>query len=394
MKKNIFLLLFIAISYFNTQAQYTPDYSVVNKGIPVYTGAVDPTYICFGVNNGSDPSLCSLYDVSGMNWTFTGTTTDPFEWRYANASLMTDRPFANTFTGNKFRTRRTFGDICMTSPILDIAGLGTVTINMAVSRIGAGTYLSAGDDVEFKYILNGGAVVSSGTLGSTSGSLGSGTISSWTTTVTGNTLQIFACMAQNSANEDYELTQFSTNKGVVLPITLAGFFANRTKDNEVKVTWQTAMEKNNAYFDIERSEDGKEFRSIGQVKGKGNTSSGFNYSFTDEKPVQGNNYYRLKQTDYDGSFEYSHILTVKNSVKQERFALSPNPVSEFLNVEYLGKNNDTRTIAIYDILGNLIAETSSDQQEFQISTSNLQSGTYILKINQNEKIYTEKFMKM
>ncbi len=392
--KNILFLLFIAISYFNAQAQYTPDYSVVNKGIPVYTGAVDATYTCLGVNNGSAPSLCSLYDVSGMNWTFTGTTTDPFEWRYANSATLTDRPFANTFTGNKFRTRRTFGDICMTSPILDIAGLGTVTINMAVSRIGAGTYLSAGDDVEFKYILNGGAVVSSGTLGSTSGSLGSGTSSSWTTTVTGNTLQIFACMAQNSANEDYELTQFSTNKGAVLPITLAGFFANRTKDNEVKVTWQTAMEKNNAYFDIERSEDGKTFRSIGEVKGKGNTSSGFSYSFMDEKPTQGNNYYRLKQTDYDGTFEYSHILTVKNNAKQERFVLSPNPVSEVLNVEYLGKNNDTRTIAIYDILGNLILEINNDLQENEINTSSLQSGTYILKINQNGTVQTEKFMKI
>jgi hypothetical protein len=394
MKKNIFFLLFIAISYFNAQAQYTPDYSVVNKGIPVYLGAVDVNYVCMGVNNGSDPSLCSLYDVSGMNWTLTGTTTDPFEWRYANATLIADRPFANTFAGNTFKTRRTFGDICVTSPILNIAGLGTVTMNFAVSRIGAGTYLSAGDDVEFKYILNGGAVVSSGTLGSTSGLLGSGTSSSWTTTATGNTLQIFACMAQNSANEDYQLTQFSTNKGVVLPITLSGFFANRTKDNEVRVTWQTAMEKNNAYFDIERSEDGKEFRSIGQVKGKGNTSSGFNYSFTDEKPSESINYYRLKQNDTDGRFEYSHVLAVNNKPKDDRFVVSPNPVSDVLNIEYLGKNNDIRNIEIYDILGKLVYQVSNDLQENEIDIHYLQSGTYIWKINQDGNVQTGKFTKI
>jgi hypothetical protein len=308
---------------------------------------------------------------------------------------MADRPFANTFTGNKFRTRRTFGDICMTSPILDIAGLGAVTINMAVSRIGVGTYLTAGDDVEFKYILNGGAVVSSGTFGGPApNTLAAGTTSSWTQIVTGNTLQIFACMAQNSANEDYELTQFSTNKGVVLPITLAGFFANRTKDNEVKVTWQTAMEKNNAYFDIERSEDGKTFRSIGQVKGKGNTSSGFNYSFMDEKPLKNINYYRLKQNDTDGRSEYSSVIAVKNRSEQGYFVVSPNPVSDVLSIEYFGRDNDARSIEIYDILGKQVHQVSSDLQETEISTNHLQSGTYIYKINQNGKIQTGKFFKI
>jgi hypothetical protein len=386
MKKNIFFLLFIAISYFNTQAQYTPDYSVVNKGIPVYTGAVDPTYICYGVNNGSDPSLCSLYDVSGMNWTLTGTTADPFEWRYANAALMADRPFANTFTGNKFRTRRTFGDICMTSPILDIAGLGAVTINMAVSRIGVGTYLTAGDDVEFKYILNGGAVVSSGTFGGPApNTLAAGTTSSWTQIVTGNTLQIFACMAQNSANEDYELTQFSTNKGVVLPITLAGFFANRTKDNEVKVTWQTAMEKNNAYFDIERSEDGKTFRSIGQVKGKGNTSSGFNYSFMDEKPLKNINYYRLKQNDTDGRFEYSSVIAVKNKTKQDYFEIFPNPTEGVLNIS---ANDYEQAFVLVNSIGQVVLQ--GEQLDKTINLQSLPSGFYYLKIGtQTMKVVKE-----
>ena len=390
MKKNTLFLLFIAISYFNAQAQYTANFSVAGRGMVDWTGAAAGVPNCTGATASNNPANCGQYNVSGMNWTLTGTSTDQFSFLYTSPTQI-DRSYANTIAGNIFRTNRTNGDICMTSPILDIAGLGAVTINMSVFRSGNGTglYVSADDDVEFKYILNGGAVVSSGSL---TGS--AGITSSWTQTVTGTTLQIFACMAQNGNTEQYDLTVFNTNKGAVLPITLSGFFANRTKDNEVRVSWQTAVEKNNAYFDIERSEDGKTFRSIGEVKGKGNTSSGFSYSFMDEKPAQGNNYYRLKQTDYDGSFEYSHILTVNNKSKEDRFVVAPNPVGDILNIEYLGRNNDIRSIEIYDVFGKLLYQVSNDLQENEINTSNLQSGTYIWKINQNGNIQTGKFLKI
>jgi Secretion system C-terminal sorting domain len=167
-----------------------------------------------------------------------------------------------------------------------------------------------------------------------------------------------------------------------------------TKDNTVNITWQTAIEKNNAYFDIERSEEGNTFRSIGQVKGKGNTSSGFNYSFLDEKPYEDINYYRLKQMDFDGSFEYSSVIAVKNMPKKGHFVVSPNPISDVLNIEYFGKNNDTRSIEIYDVFGKLVYQVTNDLQETEISTDHLQLGTYFYKINQNGAIHIGKFLKI
>ncbi len=383
----IFVLLFL-ISDLN--AQYSPNFSVLNKGITIINTTAQE---CNALTNNAvimnNPANCSTYDVSGMNWTLTGTTIDPFQF-LAGVPVNPGSSYAVTIAGNKFQTRRPLGDICVTSPVINIASAGAVSITISVTRTGTGGYSSVDDDVEFKYSVNGGTVVTTGSLTGLAGSTSSKT---WTS-ITGNTLQVWACMAANGSTEEYDLTTFTVSGGTVLPITLSGFFANRTKDNEVRVTWQTAMEKNNAYFDIERSEDGKTFRSIGEVKGKGNTSSGFSYSFMDEKPTHGNNYYRLKQTDYDGAFEYSHILVVKNDTKQERFVVAPNPVGDILNIEYLGRNNDIRSIEIYDVFGKLVYQVSNDLQENEINTSNLQSGTYIWKINTNGNIQTGKFLKI
>lgn len=390
MTKYFTIIFVLSLFISDLNAQYSPNFSVVGKGITLITTAAQD---CNALTNNAvimnNPANCPTYDVSGMNWTLTGTTTDPFQFLYG-VPINPASSYAVTIAGNKFQTRRPLGDICVTSPIINIASAGAVSITISVTRTGTGGYASTDDDVEFKYSVNGGAVVTTGSLTGLAGSTSSKT---WTG-ITGSTLQVWACMAANGSTEEYDLTTFTVSGGTVLPITLAGFFANRTKDNEVKVTWQTAMEKNNAYFDIERSEDGKTFRSIGEVKGKGNTSSGFSYSFMDEKPTQGNNYYRLKQTDYDGTFEYSHILTVKNNAKEERFVISPNPVADVMNIEYLGKNNDVRSIEIYDVFGKLVYQVSNDAQENEINTSSLQSGTYILKINQNGMIQTEKFMKI
>jgi Secretion system C-terminal sorting domain len=397
LRKSIAFLIFWACFSLSLNAQYSPNFSVANKGIPVYTGAVDNAFVCMGVNNGSDPSACTYYDVSGMNWTLTGTVADPFEWRYANATLMADRPFANTFAGNKFQTRRTFGDICMTSPVINIAGLGTVTINFRVDRIGAGTYLSAGDDVEFKYILNGGSPVSSGTLGSTTGSLGAGTNSSWTQNVTGNTLQIFACMAQNSANEDYELTTFSANKGVVLPIELSGFFAKVNTHNQVVLDWQTATEQSNAYFDIERSADGQSYKSIGQVKSLGNTANGYTYQYVDTEPLEAIAYYRLKQVDNDGTFKYSPTVSVDRNKAKFNARIFSNPVAHELEIGLTKTQNATVSFIITDLLGKVVAQETRLQGNDTLLTMNvnhLKAGIYLLKVAVNGIQETHKFVKI
>ncbi len=381
MAKYIIVISIFLSNHFIGSAQYSPNFSVINKGI-ARPASISEEY------SGSDPTAAPTYNVSGMNWTLTGTLADPLV--IATSPAVAERTYALTIAGNKFRTLRPNGDLCVTSPVLNIASAGAVSINLSVTRTGIGTYISTNDRVFFQYVLDGSTFATTGPLTGASGS-----IAAWNPTgITGNTLQVYACMSANGFTEEYDLTTFTVSGGVVLPITLSSFFANLTKENEVKVVWQTATEKNNAYFDIERSEDGKNFKSIGQERGKGNTNSGFNYAFLDKNPNDNTNYYRLKQNDSDGHFEYSNILSVNNIPKQGHFVFSPNPVSDVLNVEYIGKNNDTRSFEIYDVLGKLVYQISNDLQENEINTSHLERGTYFLRIHQDGKIQTSKFLKI
>lgn len=102
-----------------------------------------------------------------------------------------------------------------------------------------------------------------------------------------------------------------------LPIELLEFNAKRN-DRYVDLTWQTASETNNNYFTVEKSIDGLNFSSIGNLSGAGNSSSVLSYKLIDSSPTQDRiSYYRLKQTDYDGTFTYSDIVSVKPNVKKE-----------------------------------------------------------------------------
>lgn len=93
-------------------------------------------------------------------------------------------------------------------------------------------------------------------------------------------------------------------------IVLEYFKGTNLQENEVVLKWATKSERNNDYFSIERSEDGKIFETIKQINGAGNSNKKLYYDFTDYYPARGTNYYRLKQTDYDGKFEYSKVIII------------------------------------------------------------------------------------
>ncbi|MGA0557879.1 hypothetical protein ACO2Q8_14575 [Larkinella sp. VNQ87] len=94
-----------------------------------------------------------------------------------------------------------------------------------------------------------------------------------------------------------------------LPVRLASFSGKRV-ENQVRLGWQTTFESNSAYFVVERSADAKAFEALGRVVSSGFSESLQAYGFTDEAPVLGTNYYRLRQVDQDGRFEYSKIIGV------------------------------------------------------------------------------------
>jgi hypothetical protein len=118
--------------------------------------------------------------------------------------------------------------------------------------------------------------------------------------------------------------------GNPLPIELISFTAAK-KNKAVDVTWETATEINNDYYLVEKSKNGVDFELLGQVKGAGNSLSKLNYSITDEKPYNGIIYYRLKQVDFNETFNYSKIASVDfNSSKDFSFDVYPNPNKELI----------------------------------------------------------------
>ncbi|MEK6828808.1 MAG: hypothetical protein AABY15_01690 [Nanoarchaeota archaeon] len=104
----------------------------------------------------------------------------------------------------------------------------------------------------------------------------------------------------------------------ILPIELLYFVGVKEQDGRNLLKWVTASEMSNDYFSIERSDDGEMFEEINRVDGAGNSSSELSYYVYDNNPIKGYNYYRLKQVDYNGDFEYSKTIVIDRSILNEK----------------------------------------------------------------------------
>ncbi|MBC5994701.1 hypothetical protein [Pontibacter cellulosilyticus] len=119
----------------------------------------------------------------------------------------------------------------------------------------------------------------------------------------------------------------SLNCGIIEPLAveLTSFKGIATKSG-VNLKWETASEENNSHFEVERSADGKAYEQIAKINGHGNSNIAQKYSFVDVSSMQGTNYYRLKQVDYDGKFAYSNTIAVENTLASAmQVTMSPNP---------------------------------------------------------------------
>ncbi|MGV3586051.1 MAG: T9SS type A sorting domain-containing protein [Adhaeribacter sp.] len=140
--------------------------------------------------------------------------------------------------------------------------------------------------------------------------------------------------------------------GTVLPVSLT-YFTGKSQSGQTMLSWQTATEKNNQYFAVETSTDGKNFEPLTTVAGAGNSTSKINYHYTHAKPAVGGNYYRLKQVDTNGDVEYSKIIFVKNQLAERALTLFPNPAHGTVNIAHeltTGKEQ----IQVLNIMGKVL----------------------------------------
>jgi hypothetical protein len=172
---------------------------------------------------------------------------------------------------------------------------------------------------------------------------------------------------------------FAVTSTTTLPIELLNFDA-KPQGNEVITSWTTASETNNDYFTLERSADGNTFEKIGTVSGAGNSTSMLNYSETDTSPLPGTSYYRLKQTDYDGKYSYSQMVSV-DFTSSNKVIIYQNMLNGDAFASYQLTSPCSVTIEIFDITGKLIKVPV--QNEF------LTEGTYhtLLNIGESQGIY-------
>jgi len=165
-----------------------------------------------------------------------------------------------------------------------------------------------------------------------------------------------------------------------LPIELSLFEVNPF-GNHAELVWQTSSERNNEYFTIERSSDGQFWEERTRVDGAGNSNAVLNYRHLDEKTINGTSYYRLKQTDFDGNFEYSDILSYTfSSVDQNLVQIHPNPVSTNFLMAF-GKNLKTQNLKIFDIYGRDVTHQiliNYTESGCELNISEIGAGNYFL----------------
>jgi|TARA_R110000782_G_scaffold80846_4_gene159914 hypothetical protein len=204
----------------------------------------------------------------------------------------------------------------------------------------------------------------------------------------------FIRFGNNSVWESKDGPQTGVSFGTApLPIKLIAFNAT-PYGNSVILNWQTATEINNDYFTVERSADADNWEEVLYVAGAGNSNKMEIYTSTDLNPLNGTTYYRLKQTDFDGKFEYFNIVAV-NLEKElnTKIIVYPNPAMEntSVSVEHnFSKNNSTITISVKNIEGKKMTSFVSDNTKTAIE--GLPKGLYFVTVSTASTQQTEKLI--
>ncbi|WP_221390890.1 T9SS type A sorting domain-containing protein [Dyadobacter sp. NIV53] len=233
--------------------------------------------------------------------------------------------------------------------------LGTTSTGSAVKELPAGYYT-----------LGEGGPVTAGV------SAGDGTANG-ETSVTANCAGITYETLRVAADVSY----LSNNFGLTttpLPVTLISFEA-RLAEGKVNLTWKTASEKDFSHYELQRSHNSKDFVEL--VKIEGNSAGNYNYS--DQNPITGTGYYRLKMVDNDGSFAYSRIRSVQNE-ENLRTVLFPNPVSDKLTIETADWTSVTG-VELINSLGQTIREMKGSTLQNNLSMVSVNPGVYMIRIS-------------
>lgn len=205
----------------------------------------------------------------------------------------------------------------------------------------------------------------------------------------------FSGVSQTSLDLGFDLmTTVENPLSAILPVELQSFKAN-VNGHDVQLDWQTASELNNSHFVVEHSTDGQRFFEIGEEAGVGTTNAIQNYNFLHEEVENGLHYYRLKQVDFDGKFEYSNIIIAEISHSNDDIFLTPNPSSNMVLIQTKAPYQRDADFQILNMQGQVVMSNilQEGDTDMVLNISDFPVGIYYLKLYVDNDMLMKKIIK-
>lgn len=182
-----------------------------------------------------------------------------------------------------------------------------------------------------------------------------------------------------------------------LPVELLSFEGESIGKEQARLSWQTASEKDNLGFEVEKSLNGRDFETLTFVEGAGTYAGILAYDFTDHAFTQ-SAYYRLKQIDFEGSFEYSNMIFVENTEAREvEINVYPNPFVDHLSIDVRGVDTQDLAISLLNYQGKVIFSYEGNlvdiNRRINARLTDLKKGFYILRIQNEDNTWIERLIK-
>ena len=182
-----------------------------------------------------------------------------------------------------------------------------------------------------------------------------------------------------------------------IPVELVSFNASVDR-NKIDLRWITATEINNRGFEIQRKTNTSAYETIAFVQGKGTSTNVTGYSYSDLVKETGTYFYRLKQIDFDGTFEYSNEIMVNIIALPGQYALAqnyPNPFNPSTSIEFVIPQTGLVNLSVFNLLGEKVTELVNEVKEsgsytVTFDASKLSSGTYIYRLSVDANTVTKK----
>jgi len=203
----------------------------------------------------------------------------------------------------------------------------------------------------------------------------------------------------NAGYKDPQKRWDSAAVNLIVPVELSSFIAS-VNENDVTLSWQTATELNNSGFDVERIEVNEDWEKVGFVSGNGTTAEINSYTFADKDVPVGTYNYRIKQIDYDGTFEYFELEQLISISSSDKFTLLqnyPNPFNPSTTIKFVINKKSNVTLTIFNTIGENVLTLVNEEKvagsyEVNFDAAGFTSGIYYYKLQTDDFVETKKMI--